>query len=193
MKHHVIDSTSADEQNAIDNLVVAFAMDPMTRWVWSNLSDYLAAMPDFIRAFGGKAFSLGSAHITEDRRGAALWLPPDTHPDEEQLGAIIEKTVPQSRQLELFKVLDLMGAFHPDEPHWYLPLIGVDPMYQGNGHGSALLEHALRQCDKERCKAYLESSNPRNIALYQRHGFQALGEIQNGTSPTMVPMLRSPK
>ena len=28
--------------------------------------------------------------------------------------------------------------------------------------------------------AYLESSNPRNIPLYERHGFEALGEIQVG-------------
>jgi hypothetical protein len=41
--------------------------------------------------------------------------------------------------------------------------------------------------------AYLESSNPRNISLYERHGFERLGTIQSGASPTMVPMLRPPR
>jgi hypothetical protein len=38
--------------------------------------------------------------------------------------------------------------------------------------------------------AYLESTNPRNVSLYQRHGFEALGTIQKGSSPPLIPMLR---
>jgi ribosomal protein S18 acetylase RimI-like enzyme len=60
------------------------------------------------------------------------------------------------------------------------------------GYGSALLRYALQQCDRDGVAAYLESSNPRNISLYERHGFAKLGSIQAGTSPTMVPMLRRP-
>jgi GNAT superfamily N-acetyltransferase len=30
-------------------------------------------------------------------------------------------------------------TYHPAEPHWYLPLIGVDPAHQNNGHGAALM------------------------------------------------------
>jgi hypothetical protein len=40
---------------------------------------------------------------------------------------------------------------------------------------------------------YLESANPRNISLCLRHGFVAVGEIQAGSSPTVVPMLRLPR
>jgi len=68
----------------------------------------------------------------------------------------------------------------------------VDPAYQGNGHGAALMKYALRQIDHDHLPAYLESSNAKNIPLYQRHGFEILGTIQVGTSPTMVPMRRPP-
>jgi hypothetical protein len=30
-----------------------------------------------------------------------------------------------------------MSGYHPDEPHWYLPLLGVDPLRHGKGLGSA--------------------------------------------------------
>ena len=83
-----------------------------------------------------------------------------------------------------------MAAYHPSEPHWYLPLIGVDPAHQGDGHGNALMVYALAQCDRDHKPAYLESSNPRNIPFYQRHGFEPLGAIQVGSSPTLIPMLR---
>jgi ribosomal protein S18 acetylase RimI-like enzyme len=87
-------------------------------------------------------------------------------------------------------VFEQMGQYHPDEPHWYLPLIGVDPAQQGKGYGSALLKHAFRLCDEDGTSAYLESSNPENIPLYRRHGFEVLGTIQVGSAPPITPMLR---
>jgi ribosomal protein S18 acetylase RimI-like enzyme len=83
-----------------------------------------------------------------------------------------------------------MGKYHPQEPHWYLPLIGVDPAHQGKGFGSALLGHALEICDRDHLPAYLESSNPLNIPLYRRHGFELLDTLQVGSSPPVFPMLR---
>jgi hypothetical protein len=52
--------------------------------------------------------------------------------------------------------------------------------------------HALAICDRERHLAYLESSNPKGLPLYQRHGFEALGTIDVGKHPPIIPMLRKP-
>ena len=90
-------------------------------------------------------------------------------------------------------MLDEMDSYHIEEEHWYLPMIGVDPSQQGRGIGSALLQHALAPCDEQGLPAYLESSNPANVPLYQRHGFEVLGEIQIGSSPVVYPMLRRPR
>ena len=84
-----------------------------------------------------------------------------------------------------------MGRYHTSEPHWYLPLIGVDPARQGKGYGAALMRHALAACDRDGMPAYLESTNPRNVPLYERHGFALLGTIQAGSSPPIFPMLRT--
>ncbi len=70
---------------------------------------------------------------------------------------------------------------------WLPP--GVEP--DGEARGT-LLGHALALADRDGVPAYLESSNPRNIGYYERHGFEQLGRIQNGSSPTLVPMLRKP-
>ena len=145
------------------------------------------------QAFGGNAFAEGSAYFADGYAGAALWLPPGIAPDEERLISIIEGAAPDSIKGDLFGVFEQMDKYHPKEPHWYLPLIGVDPLHQGNGVGSALMKHAVSVCDKDGVIAYLESSNPRNISLYERHGFEIIGEIQVGSSPTMRPMLREPK
>ena len=85
-------ATRADEAAASALLVLAFAADPMTRWSWPDPQAYLAHFPVAVRAFGGKAFDQGSAHLAEG--GAALWLPPGSGPDEEALGSLLERTAP---------------------------------------------------------------------------------------------------
>ena len=185
----VVTATAADAERTIAVLSLAFASDPACRWAWPDPARYLASFPAFARAFGGRAFELGTAHVAGDYDGAALWLPPGAHSDEDALVALIQATVPDERQDELFAVFEQMADYHPSEPHWYLPLIGVDPCRQGRGYGSALLRHALAACDRDGTPAYLESSNPANVPLYARHGFEVLGTIQIGASPPIIPML----
>lgn len=178
---------------AVDTMVLAFAADPIARWWWPEPQQYLASMPGFTRAFGGAAFGYGTAHCTADGAGAALWLAPGIEPDEAELLATVETTVAPALRDDVLAMVEAMGSHHPDEPHWYLPMIGVEPARQGRGHGAALLRHQLARCDAEGTLAYLESSNPRNIGLYLRHGFEITGAIQVGSSPVMTPMLRRPR
>jgi ribosomal protein S18 acetylase RimI-like enzyme len=186
-------ATASDEASIIDVLVRANWADPAARWVWPDSQQFLMHFPNFVRAFGGKAFAHGSAYYVDGYVGAALWLPPDVHPDEETLIALVQQTVSEQIQKDFFAVFERMGRYQPTEPHWYLPLMGVDPSQQGKGFGSALLQHTLFQLDRDNKLAYLESSNPRNISLYKRHGFELLGTIQTGTSPSIAPMLRNPR
>jgi ribosomal protein S18 acetylase RimI-like enzyme len=189
----VREMTPADEQVATGIIVLAFAADPVTRWTWPDPHLYLTAMPRFVRAFGGKAFACGGAHCVGDSAGAALWLAPGVEPDEAALGEVMQSTLSPS-QLETAPALfEQMAAYHPREPHWYLPLIGVDPAHQGKGFGDVLMSYALARCDRDNTLAYLESTNPRNISLYRRHGFEPLGTIQAGGAPPLVPMLRRPQ
>src|SRR4030095_13623329 len=177
----------------VHTIVLAFAADPVVRWFWPEAHQYLESMPAFTVAFSGGGFKAGSAYTTDGYEGAALWLPPDVHPDENAVDAIVEQTVARPLRGDLQPLSGNMAAFHPDGPHWYLPMIGVDPAHQNKGIGAVLLRHALDRCDREGLPPYLESTNPRNISLYLRNGFVAVGEIQGGSSPTMVPMLRLPR
>jgi GNAT superfamily N-acetyltransferase len=183
-------ATPGAEAAAIATLTLAFAADPMTRWSWPDPRIYLEAFPKLARAFGGAAFLKGSAHHVGGCAGVALWLPPGVELDGPAFAALFQTTVTGQALEDGGEVMQQMARYHPEEPHWYLPLIGVDPSHQGRGLGGVLLDHALAICDRDGVAAYLESSNPRNIPLYQRHGFEILGTIQHGSSPTLTPMLR---
>lgn len=180
-----------DEQDrAVAVQVMAFGADPVMRWAWPEPRDYLECFPRFLRAFGGTAFAESTAYTSEGFGGVSMWLPPGAEPDADAIVEVFESTLEQPRLDESFAIFEQMGAHHIEEPHWYLAVIGVDPASQGKGVGSALLRHTLAECDAHGLPAYLESSNPANVPLYERHGFEVVGEIQAGSSPVIYPMLR---
>jgi ribosomal protein S18 acetylase RimI-like enzyme len=183
----------ADKETIVSAITLAFAGDPAARWMYPDPRQFQRHFPEFIRAFGGKAIDVGTAHYVNAFHGAALWLSPRVQLDEDPLVALVQRTVAEQQQGAVFAVLEKMGAYHPQEPHWYLPLIGVDPARQSGGLGSALLSNGLRRCDVDGLPAYLEATSLRSIPLYEKFGFEALGRIQVETSPPIVPMLRRPR
>ncbi len=90
-------STASDEAPAIDVVVLAFSADPAARWTWPDPQQYLTHFPPFVEAFGGKAFAHGSAYYVDGYAGAALWLPPDVHPDEDALITLLQRTVSEQK------------------------------------------------------------------------------------------------
>lgn len=192
MTHRVHTATADEEAAVVAILTLAFSSDPATRWTWPDPKAYLEAFPRFAKAFGGAAFGLGSAYRI-GFAGAALWLPPGTGPDDAALGALMQSTADAQTAVDGPAIMQQMAGYHPKEPHWYLPLIGIDPAHQGKGLGSALMRHVTDICDRDGVPAYLESSSLRNVPLYERLGFEVTGTIQAGGSPTIVPMLRKPR
>lgn len=59
----------------------------------------------------------------------------------------------------------------PDTPHWYLEVLGVRAGAQGRGIGQALMRPAMGRADRDRLPCHLETSDPANIAFYERLGF----------------------
>jgi GNAT superfamily N-acetyltransferase len=183
---------SSDVHGAVSALTLAFASDPVCRWLWADPGEYLSMFPRFVKAFGGKAFERESAFVAPGHHGAALWLPPGEGPDEPALVSLIEAVPNDTLRSSAFELLESMGDHHPQEPHWYLPLIGVEPAAQSRGLGHLLMAPVLHRCDASRLPAYLESTNPRNLPFYERLGFRATGCIDVGDCPPIFPMLRRP-
>jgi ribosomal protein S18 acetylase RimI-like enzyme len=186
-------ATIADQKYIIAGLVLAFSNDPAVRWMYPDPYQYLTHFPLFVQAFGGKAFTQETTYCIDGYTGAALWFSPGIESDVELVVELIEQSVFESDRADVFAVFEQMGHYHLKEPHWYLPMIGVEPTQQGKGHGSALMQHVLAQCDRDRLPAYLEASKPANVPFYERHGFEALSTIQVGASPPIFPMVRYPQ
>jgi ribosomal protein S18 acetylase RimI-like enzyme len=178
-----------EEQDVATTLTLAFATDPVFRYWLPRAPDYLKWFAPFALAMGDRGFEHGTVSATANFEAAAMWLPPGVEPDHERANTL---EMPGTRETAKIaaELQEQMARYHPTEPHWYLWMIGVDPRCQGKGHGSALLKHMLERCDREHAMAYLESSSPKNVPLYERHGFEAIGVIEVRDVPPIVPMLR---
>ncbi|MCZ6854951.1 MAG: GNAT family N-acetyltransferase [Gammaproteobacteria bacterium] len=183
-------ATELEVEATVQALVLGFGSDPVTRWIWPEPLEYVQGMAAFARAYGGKAFAQQSAYVCDGFAGAALWLPPGVHPDEAELEAVVGNRMDPTRRQDVVRALERLEEYHPTEPCWTLPLIAVDVAHQGQGLGGLLMKHALRRCDADGTPAYLESSNPQNITLYARHGFEVVGEVREGDCPVFTPMVR---
>jgi ribosomal protein S18 acetylase RimI-like enzyme len=179
----------------------AFFDDPVMTWLLPDARARRRKLPKLFAALtrhhhlarGG----VEVASVGPTIGAAALWDPPDQwqHTPVEELRAAPSMLLTFGTAVRRgIHVTESMKREHPEEPHWYLGVIGSDPQVRGAGLGHALMRSRLDRCDAESAPAYLESSNPDNIGYYQRFGFEVTGEIglPDG-GPVVYPMWRQPR
>lgn len=180
-----------DEADAVVGpLVLSFATDPLLRFFFPEPATYVEAFPELARAFARAALDHKAAHYVEGFVASSLWFPPGVEPDRGAIRPMFERTIEHNRLETIFEVIREKAKYHPEEPHWYLQMIGVDPQLQGRGHGSALLTHVLDLIDAENEVACLDSSNPANVPLYERFGFEVMATVTVADAPPVFPMVR---
>ncbi|GHD90237.1 GNAT family N-acetyltransferase [Streptomyces naganishii] len=198
-----------DRELVVRLLDEAFQDDPVSGWVFPGEEYRRATHHRLMAAFTDIVLADGRIDVTVDGAACALWLPVPAG-DQEQEGdegddgkeddgtdeavRLREAVDPANERVE--EIARLMAEAHPaGRAHEYLWMIGVTPDRQGDGLGSALIEHALRRCDRAGLPAYLEASSARSTKLYERLGFAFTGatlDLPDG-GPRMWPMWREPR
>ena len=190
---------SADDASPLaDALARAFHDDPGWCHLLPNADDRTRRLTLFFDVeLREVLLPNGVVWTTDEVAGAAVWLPPGGW--RVPVSATMRETPPMVRVFGRRLLLALrarlrMESAHPRTPsHWYLAVMGVAPEWQGKGLGSALMHPKLRELDARGEPAYLESSTPRSRALYQRHGFEVVGELNlPSDGPPLWRMWREP-
>ena len=179
----------------------AFFDDPVMMWMVPDDARRARALPRVFAAMTRHHF-LAAGGVEIARRdgtlgAAALWDPPGRWKQTswQELRLLPSCRRATGRQMRRGQeVTELMKTHHPQEPHWYLGVIGSDPDVRGAGFGQALMRSRLDRCDAEHAPAYLESSKEENVPYYMRFGFDITGEIQlPDGGPVMAQMWREPR
>lgn len=180
-------------------LGAAFAEDPIFTWMIGRTDNIQPRLEVLFGAIAKQVLRRPDhlTFVSEDGTGAAIWHPIDKWkvPPLELLRAMPGVvSAMRARVPVMIGALNSIEKNHPTEPHYYLEMLGTRPENQSKGVGSAMVSVMLERCDAEGVPAYLESSNPRNIPFYARHGFEVRDTINVGKgAPTVTTMWREPR
>ncbi len=171
----------------------AFQTDPLAAYFFPDDATRARRYASFSRFVMNLLSRHGAIDTSDPIYGAAVWQAPSPpEPTRLQIlrSALAMAACMRGAFFRAAKLGELTRPFHPDEPHWYLAVLGTEPDRQGRGIGSALLRSRLEICDAMGLRVYLESSKDANLPFYERHGFRVVGQIVVPRGPTLWPMVR---
>lgn len=167
----------------------AFAEDPQMNWLYPDGGESIR--PWFSIALRA-GLRRGHTYRSADHGGASIWAPPGVNnfnrSEGESLYQAMHDAYGDEGLVRMSAIAAASAAAHPHEPHFYLFILGAAD--RGRGVGAELVAPVLRICDEQGWPAYLESSNPRNVSFYERHGFEAMAEIRPEGGPPLLGMWR---
>jgi GNAT superfamily N-acetyltransferase len=177
-------------------LARALAEDPGWIYVFPGGGSRVAKMTRMLGIMIERAYVGAGGSLQVPGEAAAIWMPPGAHDVPlttmlrvaPRLAWILGRRTPAAARM--FRIMD---ARTPKEPHWYLAILGVDPLHQGKGLGVAVCAPVLARCDDTRTLAWLESTNPKNHSFYRRLGFELADEHAMPGGPTFSFFARRPR
>lgn len=186
-------ATSDDTDQISATLARAFVDDPVMMFMIPDADARVAKLPRLFKVLLKLALPHGLCHITSGYESATIWKPPgkwhlslwDYIANGPDLLGIFGTNV-----LSVMATMDRIEKIHPKVPHYYLQVIGTDPVKQGKGFASLIMRHQLAASDAAGMPCYLESSKDTNIPIYRSFGFELRGEISIPDGPTLWPMWR---
>lgn len=180
----ILEASYTDIPQAARVLASAFEEYPWTRWAVpaAGYSERLEALQAiYLR----HALYHGILLIEGEGQGVAAFLAP---------GAPAPSDVDQARIADLMgdRLAALTATDLPEHPAgaWELATIGVVPSRWGQGVATSLLSDGLRRLDAEGATTVLETSDPRNVTLYARHGFTVEATTSIPSGPVVHTMRR---
>lgn len=182
-------------------LADAFAEDPVFAWlIPPQLRGRDSRLRMFFTSMSRVYLRRGKpCYLTVDASAAALWAAPGEWAM--PVSQVIVEAAPSAlafrgRLIRGLRTQLQVERLHAAQsrPHWYLGYLGTRRGRQGEGLGTQMLREVLAGLDAEGVPAYLESSNERNLPLYERNGFRIVGDLQAlGHGPTIWLMWRQPQ
>jgi ribosomal protein S18 acetylase RimI-like enzyme len=157
------------------------------RWSLGTLGPVEAqrVAEDWFLAYDQPLARAGFIWETEDGAGVAAWIPPASDDVVEAAGraaAPITRPYTEPRSEAVSAMWTWIHDHLPDEPHWYLDHVAVDPEHQGRGLGVTLVEHGLALAEADQLRCFLVTGRQPLIHFYERRGFRVLdhGDPPNG-------------
>lgn len=182
----VIELPQSRIHDAAELLSRAFWDDPMTVFLFPDITERKDLQPQFFIPNIKHALIAGRAYTTSSFKGISVWrffgdetkrIADGTDDPRNRLPEAVGNG-PFQRLMTIIKCTYDMHKGLVKGKHWYLLFLGVEPGQQGIGIGSLLVNPVLKMADEQCLPCYLETMKQKNLAFYHKHGFQVVAERQ---------------
>jgi len=182
----------------------AFYDDPLFGYFLPDLVAQSKGLLHYMKAAVADSAPFGEiwvAHADGKIACGAVWLPPGAYPRGSRREMMTNvRAAPAfartGRRIGgALRLLAALDKVHHEiaEPHYYLGILGTDPLYQRSGAGGAALQPVLDRCDTEGLGAYLETQKEENLAYYARHAFELVQKVEVEGLPPVWTLSRKPR
>ena len=178
-------------------LTEAFFDDPMMTYMLPDADHRRRVLPRYFASVLRVARGRGVIRAAVDDgevQGAIIGMPPGTYP---------LPLLPQLREVRTivaaglratltnFFDVPVIDAVRPKAPYWYVMFLGTSPAHQRSGIGALMLQEVFERAEADALPVYLSTMKERNVAYYQRFGFELRNQLTMGKrGPATWTMLR---
>ncbi|WP_244295189.1 GNAT family N-acetyltransferase [Micromonospora orduensis] len=187
-------ATPADRDAVVGCLVAAFVKDPVLRYLFPDDGTYPFYAATFFGHLFDKRVQRSSIWTIGGGASVAIWEPPAGQPAQPLVNAPAaghrspeEARYPADVLARVQGYEEAVHAALPTFPFWYLGVLGTHPDSAGRGWGRAVMRAGLDRAAADGLPAVLETSNPANVELYRRAGWEVLGSM---TEPVPTWIMR---
>jgi GNAT superfamily N-acetyltransferase len=195
MSQERISQATPDRISALASVLGrAFAVEPMMRWPLCECDDFEERLIRAFELFIEEPVRLRMVWEAGTAMGALIWMPAGQTDALDGANLAMRSVYEREDGARRFdRLWDWVQSKHPEEPLALLDSLAVEPAAQGQGIGSTLIRCGIDQARKEGHGALLQTGNPRNVPLYERHGFRVVddGDVP-GDGPHIWFMRRDP-
>ena len=169
----------------IGSLVAAFSNDPLLHYIAKDDAAYTPSASAFFGDLFDRRVHKGATWTVGGGASVAIWEPPATEGDQPVDDDRLEAELPADALSRVRAYDDAVHAALPTTPFWYLGVLGTHPDSTGRRWGHAVMAEGLRRAADDDLPAVLETSNPANVDMYRRAGWEVVRAVEDPL-PTWV-------
>jgi len=178
-------ATADDRARVVTSLIAAFPKDPVLRYLFPEEESHAQYAGAFFGHLFDKRVQMGTIWTIERGASTAIWEPPTSgngSPDDSLAAQLPADAFARVRAYD-----QAVHAALPSSPFWYLGVLGTHPDSAGRRWGHAVMAAGLSRAAADGLPALLETSNPANVEMYRRAGWQVVRTV---TEPLPIWVMR---
>jgi ribosomal protein S18 acetylase RimI-like enzyme len=184
----------ADKPAAIATLAEAFQYEPAFSFILPDPAARRDALRRAFKIIVREDMGAGAVLMTPQAEAVTAWRSPHRMHETrwERLRTQLPYMLAFGSTIERAALVGGLIKQHlPQEGCWYLHYAGCHAQHRGKGYGGAVIRAGLERADAERSKAYLETADEANLAIYRALGFEIVQTWQVPDGPHFWGMMRA--